>query len=45
MDYLAFLEQYVEAVAEHSAASNARLRDLLESLDLDQTVERSRSSQ
>src|SRR5204863_7197780 len=39
------LEQYVEAVAEGSAASNTRLRDLLESLDPDQGVERSRPPQ
>ena len=42
---LPFLEQYVEAVAEGSAASNTRLRDLLESLDLEQAVERSRPTQ
>jgi hypothetical protein len=42
---LPFLEQYVEAVAEGSAASNTLLRDLLETLDLDQTVERSRPTQ
>ena len=42
---LPFLEQYVEAVAEGSAASSTRLRDLLESLDLEQAVERSRPTQ
>ena len=42
---LPFLEQYLEAVAEGSAASNTRLRDLLESLDLEQAVERSRPTQ
>jgi hypothetical protein len=42
---LPFLEQYVEAVAEGSAASSTRLRDLLESLDLDHTVEGSRRPQ